>query len=82
MKIKIQLFATLKLKAGSDSIEVELDGSTASVQQVIDAALARHPALESSLRSILVAVNKEYAPRDLMVTESDVVAFFPPVSGG
>ncbi len=82
MKIQIQLYATLKLKAGSNSIEVELEGNEATVQQVINASLAKHPTLESSLRSILVAVNKEYASKDQLITPTDTVAFFPPVSGG
>jgi MoaE-MoaD fusion protein len=44
--------------------------------------VARHPALARFGRSLLVAVNEEYAAPDTPVRANDEVAFFPPVSGG
>lgn len=32
--------------------------------------------------NVLCAVNEEYADRDHVLKEGDVVAFFPPVTGG
>ena len=82
MKYRIMLFATLKMKAGSDSLDVEVPGDSATVADVISAAVKAKPQLESSLRTMVVAVNKEFANKDQVVSEGDAIAFFPPVSGG
>lgn len=82
MKLHIMLFATLKMKAGSDSLEVEVPGNSTTVAEVISAAVKAKPQLESSLRTMVVAINKEFASKDQVVVEGDAIAFFPPVSGG
>ena len=42
----------------------------------------RFPSLEAHRRSLLMAVNSEFATADAAVRDGDEVAFFPPVSGG
>ncbi|WP_458414346.1 molybdopterin converting factor subunit 1 [Schinkia sp. CFF1] len=34
------------------------------------------------LQSVMVAVNEEYADDEMKVSNNDIVAFIPPVSGG
>ena len=79
--LKIRLFATLKDKAGKSRIEIPFPQPTR-----VDALLAqlaeRFPDMAESLDISLVAVNRNYADRDLIINPGDEVALFPPVSGG
>ena len=81
MRIDVQLFATLRDRAGAKSIAVEVpDGST--VANLIERIAADYPALEAALPSAIVAVNQEFAFPPTPVRTGDEVALFPPVSGG
>jgi molybdopterin converting factor subunit 1 len=76
MKIAVRLFAGLRERAGTRTIEVELpDGATAAdVWPAL--ALGEEP------RGLLLAVNRAYAQRDAPLADGDEVALIPPVSGG
>lgn len=81
MRVDVQLFATLRDRAGARSISVDIaDGAT--VAQLIERIAAAYPALAPSLPSSIVAVNQEFAFPPTPVREGDEVALFPPVSGG
>jgi molybdopterin converting factor subunit 1 len=80
--VSVRLFAILREHAGRERIELELaDGATVS-----DAlsALGRRQELAGALDrlSVVMAVNREYAPADHPLREGDEVALIPPVSGG
>lgn len=80
-KVKLLFFATLRDRAGTKSAEVELpDGTT--VAALKDRISQDFPNLKSSIPSVLVAINREYAPDEMIVPDGADVAFFPPVSGG
>ena len=76
----VRLFAALRERAGSGSVEVEL-AEGATVGDV-------WPAVSSSLDlgeeppGILFAVNRSYAERTQAIQPGDEVAVIPPVSGG
>lgn len=82
MTITVRLFAVLRERAGSDSVEVKLaEGAT-----VADAmeALAERPGLGELLgrMPVLMAVNRDYADPKTALAPGDEVALVPPVSGG
>lgn len=81
MKIDVRLFATLKDRAGANSVAIDLpDGST--VSQLLEQIASTYPALAPALPSTLVAVNQEFAFPPTPINAGDEVALFPPVSGG
>jgi MoaE-MoaD fusion protein len=82
MIVRVRLFAVLRERAGRDSVEVELSEG-ATVRDALDAA-ARAPGLRDPLAQlkVVMAVNKEYADMDVVLTEGDELALIPPVSGG
>jgi molybdopterin synthase catalytic subunit len=82
MLVQIRLFAQLRERAGTDSIEAELaDGAT-----VADALreLASAPPLDELLARLPVrmAVNRELVGVDTTLHAGDELALLPPVSGG
>lgn len=81
MRLTVRLFATLKERAGTSQVTVELpEGATVSV---LKEKLAEEiPALAQALSLCLVAVNQEFAFAQTPLDAGDEVALFPPVSGG
>ncbi len=76
MKVSIRLFAGLRERAGRDELELNLpDGA-----RVAD-ALAQVQHLAPGV-SLVLAVNREYADRDVVLHAGDELAVVPPVSGG
>jgi MoaD family protein len=81
MNITIQLFATLRDRAGERSIDITVD-EPVTVERVLGVISAEYPALAPALPSSLVAVNRAFADSDTRVNPGDEFALFPPVSGG
>lgn len=81
MKVRILLFARLRDLLGTDSVELD-SPDIESVGDAFRILRARHPELEAFSRSLLVAVNQEFADWNTPVAEGDELALFPPVSGG
>jgi len=84
MKITVRYFALLRERAGRDAEVLAWDDAEPTVQR-FRAHLAEHvPALAAMLgdRSLLVAVNREYATAATALKDGDEVALLPPVTGG
>lgn len=81
MRISVNLFATLKDKAGTDCIEVEVPDNV-SIKELIETIGRDYPELRENAGAALVAVNHEFAFPEDVLQASDEVALFPPVSGG
>lgn len=77
MSVKVLFFASLSERLGIQEQTVQIDSAQparALWQQVVgDATMPSN---------VLVAINKEYADVDALVSDGDELAFFPPVTGG
>jgi len=81
MQITIRLFATLRQEAGWSQREMVMpEGAT--LDDLLVALAAEEKGLTLTDRSAYAAVNREYARRNHVLHDGDVVALFPPVSGG
>jgi molybdopterin synthase catalytic subunit len=80
--ITIKLFATLKDKAGRDTLHI--NARSATVSELLKAVSAEYPALSEILSGgrILTSVNQEFVKGDAPVKDGDEVALMPPFSGG
>ena len=76
MKVRIQLFATLRERAGTDQVELDLPE-----QSRVRDALELLRTITSGL-PVVMAVNREYADEDVVLHAGDELALIPPVSGG
>ena len=76
MKVRVRLFAGLRERAGSGSVEVELPDSAVVADVWSALGLGDEPA------GLLFALNRGYAKKDAALSSGDEVAVIPPVSGG
>ena len=79
--VRVLLFGAAREAAGRAELSVEI-AAPATAASVFEEILAACPELRRFGRSLLVAVNEEYAPPAREVRAGDEVAIFPPVSGG
>lgn len=79
--VKIKLFATLKERAGTAEIHIDLTEAT-TVRELRAAISRQHPALAELVARSVVSINREFAFNEDSVQPADEVALFPPVSGG
>lgn len=79
--MRVLFFGVLRDLAGSEGESVELP-SGATAAQLIEIYRARLNGNADLLKSVAIAVNREYAATDTILTDGDEVALLPPVSGG
>jgi molybdopterin synthase catalytic subunit len=81
IKITALLFGQAREMAGGQTITLELD-QPATVASAFAALKSLHPKLAAMERSLMFAVNEEYASPSHPLAEGDNLAILPPVSGG
>lgn len=82
MKLSVRLFAILRERAGTDTVEIVL-GENATVADAL-AALRANSGLGEVLERMpaRLAVNREYGQPDDPLAPGDELAAIPPISGG
>lgn len=81
IKITALLFGQAREFVGASSLDVEI-AQPATVESAFATIKAQHPKLASMERSLLFAVNEEYASLSHPLADRDRLAILPPVSGG
>jgi len=81
MKVRVLFFGAARDVVDATQLELSLD-DPATVASAFQTLVARFSELERFGRSLLFAVNQEYATPDTLLRENDELAVFPPVSGG
>ena len=80
MEIEILYFGVARDLADKDRERLVLDSST-SVDQVCSELKKKYTGL-NDIRSFAIAVNESYASGEHELSDGDVLAVIPPVSGG
>jgi len=81
MKAKILFFASIKERAGTAQLEVEIPEGT-TVQGLKTYLENTNPGLERVMGNSLASINRSFALNEDPIPDGAEVAFFPPVSGG
>src|ERR1041385_7556874 len=81
VNIRVLFFGAARDAVETNQLELAVD-APATVQSAFQSLKARFATLERFGRSLLFAVNQEYATPDTELKENDELAVFPPVSGG
>jgi molybdopterin converting factor subunit 1 len=81
MKIQVLFFGACREAIGQPEIQQELV-SPANVAQAFQDLSATFPPLKDFGNSLLFAINEEHSRLDDLLHDGDVLAIFPPVSGG
>ena len=81
VSIRVLFFGAARDVVDANPLDLSLD-APATVGSAFQSLVARFSQLERFGRSLLFAVNQEYATPDTLLKENDELAVFPPVSGG
>jgi sulfur-carrier protein len=81
MKITIKTYANIKELCGFKEKELIVSEGI-SVLNVIQELCKTYGCLKNNSRNLLFAINEEYCSGDSILADNDVLAIFPPVSGG
>ena len=82
--MKILYFSWLREKIGIDSEEIKISeiGDVNELVEFLKKSSEKHSIAFQNMKSIKVAVNKEFANFNTKIQDQDEIAFFPPVTGG
>jgi molybdopterin synthase catalytic subunit len=79
--IRVKFFAQCRDLAGTENDELRLPGEP-SVKTAMEMINRRYPSMKELTDRSLIAVNEEYAAPETRLSDGDMLAILPPVSGG
>jgi molybdopterin converting factor subunit 1 len=79
--IKLLFFATIRDRAGTRSLELDIPPDM-TIQGLKDKLASDIPNLKDSMKSVLITINREYAFDEAIIPADAEIGMFPPVSGG
>lgn len=79
--VRVLFFGAAREIVGREEVSMQLN-EPATAASAFEEVVSHYPDLRRFGRSLLFAVNQEYAERDRIVRSGDELAIFPPVSGG
>lgn len=83
--MKLLYFAWLRERIGVSSEELSLPDTVRTVEDLVTHLISRGPGYASAFcepAAVKVAINQDFAKVADAVSDTDEVAFFPPVTGG
>ena len=80
-QIKLLFFATIRDRAGTKSMELNIPEDM-TVQGLKEKLAEEYPNLKESMVSVLTTIDREYAFDESVIPLNAELAMFPPVSGG
>src|SRR5688500_16743389 len=81
IKVRVLFFGAARDAVGQEQFEIELE-SPINADGARAKLLSAYPSLQRFGKSLLFAVNQQYAQGDREISAGDELAVFPPVSGG
>ena len=81
VSVNVLFFGAARDAVGSSQVDIMLE-APATVGSAFRSLVEKFGGLERFGRSLLFAVNQEYATRETSLEHNDELAVFPPVSGG
>ncbi|MDT4967838.1 MAG: MoaE-MoaD fusion protein [Acidobacteriota bacterium] len=81
ISVRVLFFGAARELVGTEAVEMNLR-SPASASSAFEEILSAYSDLRRFGRSLLFAINQEYARGERVVRAGDEIAIFPPVSGG
>jgi len=81
ISVRVLFFGAARDVVGQTEVDLSLKGNSTAAN-AFEQVLENFPKLRRFGRSLLFAVNQEYAAADREVKDGDELAVFPPVSGG
>ena len=81
MQIQVLFFGACREAVGQHEFVNEIS-TPSSVAQAFEDLSVKFPPLKDFGNSLLFAINEEHSRQDDLLKDGDVLAIFPPVSGG
>jgi molybdopterin synthase catalytic subunit len=81
LTVRVLFFGAARDAIGQEQIEFDC-GAGCTAGKAFQKILSENPALNRFGKSLLLAVNREYADQNRKLSAGDELAIFPPVSGG
>lgn len=81
MRINVKCFAGCREAVGETLVAMEVPEGT-NVGEAFARLVETYPILANYDKSVMLAVNRDYAGRQVVLEDGDELACIPPVSGG